>query len=232
MKNDLKKVEEALKIKFKKQSLLRQALTHRSYLNEHPDQTLSSNERLEFLGDAILEFFVSKALFEKFPQLSEGVLTAMRSRVVCTDSLSKVGKKLHLGDFLLLSKGEEAGGGRKNKSLLANSVEALIGAIFLDQGKKVCEDFILRNFKPAIDALSHSQLKDAKSLLQEKIQEKQKLTPFYKILAEKGPDHAKTFIVGVFADSKKLGEGKGGSKQEAEEEAAKAALEKFYSYKV
>jgi len=227
VKNNLKKAEEALKIKFKKQSLLRQALTHRSYLNEHPDQALSSNERLEFLGDAILELFISKALFEKYPKLPEGDLTAMRSRVVCTDSLAKIGKNLHLGEHLLLSKGEETGGGRKNKSLLANSVEALIGAIFLDQGRKACEGFILKNFKPVIENLPHSQLKDAKSLLQEKIQEKQKLTPYYKILAEKGPDHAKTFIVGVFADSEKLGEGKGNSKQEAEEKAAKAALEKF-----
>lgn len=230
MKKDLKKLEKAVKIRFKDQSLLRQALTHRSYLNEHPKLKLSSNERLEFLGDAILEFFISNTLFEKHPKLPEGDLTAMRSRVVCTDSLAKVGRKLKLGDFLFLSKGEEVSGGRKNKSLLANGVEALIGAIFLDQGRQTCEKFVLANFKTAVDNLAHDQLKDAKSLLQEKTQERQKLTPRYKILREVGPDHAKTFIVGVFADSKKLGEGKGSSKQEAEEEAARAALEKYGSF--
>lgn len=231
MKN-LKKIEKIIGGSFRNQKLLKQSLTHRSYLNEHPKQKLSSNERLEFLGDAILEFLVSKFLFKKLPETSEGELTAIRSRIVCTRSLAKIGRQLKLGDHLLLSKGEEASGGRKNSSLLANSVEALIGAIFLDQGEVAVEKFIGRRFKQAIEEASSGQLKDNKSLLQEKIQENQKLTPHYEILSEEGPDHAKSFTVGVFAGQKKLGEGKGNSKQEAEEEAAKGALEKYWPSEV
>lgn len=231
MKN-LQNLQKGIGIDFVNQNLLRQALTHRSYLNEHPRQKLSSNERLEYLGDAILEFFISRMLFKKYPQKPEGQLTAMRSRVVCTPSLSKIGKNLQLGDFLLLSKGEDESGGRKNRSLLANSVEALIGALFLDQGEKAVEDFISKHFKEAIKDASSGRLKDNKSLLQEKIQETQKLTPYYKILREAGPDHAKTFTVGVYAGTKKLGEGEGSSKQEAEEEAARCAIEKHCSSEV
>jgi len=223
----MEKLEAKLKITFKNKRLLKQALTHRSYLNEHPKLKLVSNERLEFLGDAILEFIISKTLYLKYPELPEGVLTAMRSRVVCTESLAKLGKKLKLGQFLFLSKGEEAGGGRENKSLLANTFEALIGAIFLDKGLKTTENFIEKKFNHIINQLNRSQLKDAKSLLQEKVQEEKKVTPTYKILAEEGPDHNKIFTVGVFAGSKKLGQGKGSSKQEAEEKAAQIALEKY-----
>lgn len=231
MKN-LQNLQKGIGINFTNQNLLEQAVTHRSYLNEHPKQKLSSNERLEYLGDAILEFFISRMLFEKYPKKPEGQLTAMRSRVVCTPFLSKIGKKLKLGDFLLLSKGEDESGGRKNRSLLANSVEALIGAVFLDQGEKAVEDFISKHFKEAIKDASFGRLKDNKSLLQEKIQETQKLTPYYKILREAGPDHAKTFTVGVYAGTKKLGQGEGNSKQEAEEEAARAVIEKHWSSEV
>ena len=223
----MEKLEAKLKITFKNKRLLKQALTHRSYLNEHPKLKLVSNERLEFLGDAILEFIISKTLYLKYPELPEGVLTAMRSRVVCTESLAKLGKKLKLGQFLFLSKGEEASGGRENKSLLANTFEALIGAIFLDKGLKTTENFIEKKFSHIINQLNRSQLKDAKSLLQEKVREEKKVTPTYKILAEEGPDHNKIFTVGVFAGSKKLGQGKGSSKQEAEEKAAQIALEKY-----
>lgn len=227
MINSFADLEERIGITFKDKELLKQALTHRSFLNEHPDLKLKSNERLEFLGDAVLGFLISTMIFQKFPNLAEGDLAVIRSRIVRKDSLAKIGERLGLGQKLLLSKGEEAGGGRKNKSLLENSVEALIGAIFLDTGLEKAEFFVGNYLGPLINLVVSTELKDSKSLLQEKVQEEEKLTPHYRILGEVGPDHAKLFTVGVFAGKKRLAEGKGVSKQLAEEDAAATALEKL-----
>lgn len=224
---NLPDLEKNLNLDFKNKALLRQALTHRSYLNEHAEEKLSSNERLEFLGDAVLEFVVSEILFTKFPKPPEGVLTALRAKLVCTESLAEMAKDLKLGEYLYLSRGEEKENGRKNQTLLANVFEALIGAIFQDRGIQTASEFIEKHFDPKISTLTANDLKDPKSLLQEKIQRREKMTPYYKVLKELGPHHARVFTVGVYLSENKLGEGYGHSKQEAEEEAARAALKKI-----
>ena len=224
---NLNDLEKNLGVTFKNKALLRQALTHRSYLNEHPSPKNISNERLEFLGDAILEFVISEILFHKFPKVNEGVLTALRSHVVCTQSLAQISQKLETGLFLYLSRGEEKEGGRKNPTLLANVLEALIGAIFQEGGIKAASTFIQKHFHEAISQLSSKNLKDRKSLFQEKIQEAEKITPTYRVLKEGGPDHAKIFLVGVFVGKREAGQGEGRSKQEAQEAAAKMALERY-----
>ncbi|MDP3888659.1 MAG: ribonuclease III [bacterium] len=220
-------LEKDLEVAFKDKKLLKESLTHRSYLNEHREEELQSNERLEFLGDAVLELVVSRLLFEHFPEAPEGFLTACRSQIVQTKALALLAQKLNLGDCLLLSKGEEESGGRKNPGLLENAFEALVGAIYLDCGIEVSNSFLIELFNPMIAALEPGNLKDAKSLLQEKTQEKEKITPGYKVVDQFGPEHAKTFTVAVYTGTKKLAEGKGRSKQEAEEEAARLALEKI-----
>ena len=225
---DLSKFEIKLGFSFNNKELLQEALVHRSYLNEHRNQNLNSNERLEFLGDAVLELGISHLLFQHFPKEPEGFLTACRSQIVQTKTLALISSGLNIGDFLLLSKGEEESGGRKNPSLLENALEALIGAIFLDQGIDKVLSFIEASFMPIINSLSVDNLKDAKSLLQEKTQGKDKITPTYKLINDEGPDHAKTFTMGVFLGKKELAEGKGRSRQEAEEDAAKRALENYY----
>ncbi len=225
---NLDNLEKNLDIAFKDKELLREALIHRSYLNEHREEKLCSNERMEFLGDAVLEFAVSKILFQHFPQEPEGFLTACRSQIVQTKALAALAKKFNLGEFLFLSKGEEESGGRANLGLLENAFEAVLGAIFLDQGIEKTTLFIEKNFDPIIANLSPENLKDAKSLLQEKTQEREKITPTYKLVDEDGPDHSKTFTMGVFLGNKKLAEGQGRSRQEAEEQAAEHALENHY----
>ncbi|MDP3955233.1 MAG: ribonuclease III [bacterium] len=225
---DLSKFEINLGFCFNNKELLREALIHRSYLNEHRHENLNSNERLEFLGDAVLEFGVSHLLFEHFSQEPEGFLTACRSQIVQTKALAVLSSGLNIGDFLFLSKGEEESGGRKNPALLENAFEAVIGAVFMDQGIEKALSFIEESFMPIINSLSVDNLKDDKSLLQEKTQERDKITPTYKLIDDEGPDHAKIFTMGVFLGKKKLAEGKGRSRQEAEEEAAKYALEKYY----
>lgn len=216
-------LERTLKLDFKDKRWLTEALTHRSYLNEHPGFG-SSNERLEFLGDAILEFWVSRELFQRFPHLPEGVLTDLRAKIVRTESLANFGRKLNLGRFLFLSRGEETGGGRENESLLANCFEALIGAVFCDQGIIGVEGFLANFILPKIKAVKPEELKDPKSSLQEIAQEKFKITPTYKVLKSEGPDHAKIFLIGVYLGKKMVGQGKGWSKQEAEETAASNSL--------
>jgi len=192
-----------IKQNFKNTSLFDQALTHRSWINENPG-IRGTNERLEFLGDAILEFVVSEELYNRFSDKEEGYLTALRANLVNTINLSFVAKKLDLGPALFLSKGEDEGGGRENTSLLADTVEAIIGAIYLDQGLQSASN--------------------AKSRLQEKVQAMGFPTPKYKVARESGPDHSKTFLVQVFVDNKILGEGEGKSKSEAEQVAAESAL--------
>ncbi len=212
---------------FKNKNLLTQAFTHRSYLNESK-QITSSNERLEFLGDAILSFVSSYYLYTSYPELSEGMLTNVRSSIVKTEALARVAQELSFGSFLLLSKGEEEGGGRTNPSLLADCFEAFLGALFIDQGLPAVEKLLKQHLFPQIESvLSKKTYMDAKSRLQEKIQEKEHISPIYRVIKTEGKDHAKTFWIEVIVGTKVLGTGNGRSKQEAEQRAAENALEKM-----
>lgn len=227
MIEDFGKLLNLIGVNFKDQTLLRQAFIHRSYLNE-VKSALSSNERLEFLGDSILSLVISSYLYNLRPKDSEGELTNLRAYVVKTNSLARVAKKLKLGEHLKLSKGEEASGGRENLQLLANTYEALLGAIYLDQGFESVREFISRTLLPVFEKeLRLGPPKDAKSSLQEVVQERLKQSPHYKILETRGPDHAKEFVVGVYIGGKEYGKGAGPSKQVAEEQSASAALRKL-----
>ncbi len=212
---------------FKNKKLLEQAFVHRSYLNETKEK-LTSNERLEFLGDSILSFVVSEFLYASYPSINEGVLTNLRSLLVNTKSLAIIAKDLNFGKNLLLSKGEEESKGRENDTLLANSLESFIGALYLDQGITIVRDFLSEVLLiKAADLMQKKALKDPKSLLQESVQARKQNSPIYKVLKEEGPPHARRFTVGVFVKDVMVGTGVGKSKQEAEEEAAKAALQDF-----
>ena len=212
-----------LKSVFRNKSLLDQALTHKSWVNEHQGAR-SSNERLEFLGDAILEYVVTEILYEAFPEKQEGYLTALRANLVNTQNLAGLAKKLALESEIFLSKGEEEGGGRTNSSLLANTVEALIGALYLDQGLFPVKEFIRQNLITEIPQKIAEPLKDPKSRLQEYVQSLKLPTPKYKVLAESGPDHDKNFVIDVWVGNLKWGRGRGKSKSQAEQAAAEAAL--------
>lgn len=216
-----------LKITFRNQILLETAFTHRSYLNE-AGKNRQSNERLEFLGDSILSFLISQYLYQKFPHEPEGLLTNLRSSVVKTESLAQVAQNLNLGRYLLLSKGEEKGGGRKNISLLADTFEAFLAAIFLDQGLAVTTKFLEIYLYPKIpQILSDETFNDYKSKLQEIVQTTSQEPPSYKVVKTTGPDHAKQFWVVVVFDGKTQETGEGKSKQEAEQEAAHKTLVKM-----
>ncbi|MFH1561697.1 MAG: ribonuclease III [Patescibacteria group bacterium] len=220
-----RKLEKKIGVRFKNQELLKTALTHRSYLNENRQEKLKSNERLEFLGDAVLELWATEKLFSYFSSLPEGVLTNIRAAVVCTDSLAEEGERLKLGEFLLLSRGESRGGGRKNRSLLADTFEALVGAIYLDQGWPSAQKFLNQQLSKKLIGLGEQgNPKDAKTRLQEKLQAQYRLTPSYQISQETGPDHAKHFTVTVSCGTEELTSGQGNSKKEAEEDAAAKAL--------
>lgn len=222
----LDKLEKSLGIDFKDKDLLKTAFTHRSYLNEHTDEKLAHNERLEFLGDSVLGFVVSEYLYKQYPTRPEGDLTNFRSSIVNARTLAQVARKLDLGSYLLLSKGEEATGGRDRPYLLANTFEALLGAIYLDSGLEKAEKLISRDLLPLLpEIITKGSYKDYKSALQESSQEKLNITPNYKVLEEIGPDHDRTFKIGVFLAEKKIGEGTGKSKQQAEQEAASQGLE-------
>lgn len=208
---------------FKDESLLDLALTHRSWVNEHKG-VRPSNERLEFLGDAVLEFVVSKELYKQFPDKEEGYLTALRANLVNTVSLAEVAKKLNLGPLLFLSKGEEESGGRTNPSLLADTVEAIIGAIFIDRGIDDAEKFIYDNLLVHAEKRATEPLKDPKSLLQEFVQSESLSAPKYQVASESGPDHDKKFVVEVLVSGEVWGRGEGKSKSTAEQKAAKDAL--------
>jgi len=214
--------------KFKDQTLLENAFIHRSYLNEHPEWKLGSNERLEFLGDAVLEFLTSEHLYKTYDKEPEGRLTAYRSSLVKTETLAEVAKKLNFGEKLKLSKGEDESGGRESEYLLADTFEAFLGALYLDQGIPACRKFLEEVLFPKLSQIVETgAYKDYKSLLQEIAQEKVNFTPIYKVLEEWGPDHNKTFKVGVFIHNKMEGVGEGSSKQKAEVEAARDALAKL-----
>lgn len=213
--------------KFKNKKLYEQVFTHRSYLNESKEKT-ESNERIEFLGDSILSFIVSSFIFKNYKDLDEGELTNIRSILTNTNSLNDFAKELDLGKYLRLSKGEEATGGRSNKTIIADTLEALIGGIYLDQGidevRKFIEKLILKDIDKIVEK---GELKDVKSKLQEKIQEKYKTSPNYKTMKEEGPDHAKIYTVGVYLKDSLLATGVSSSKQEAEKKAAEKAIEKI-----
>jgi len=207
-------------------NLYKQALTHRSYLNEAKDRSLKSYERLEFLGDSILSYFVSEKIFNSFPKSPEGDLTNLRSTIVKTESFAEIAKNLGLNEFLFLSKGEEDSGGKNNTSILADCFEATVAAIYFDQGLEKTKEFLNRIFTPLIkNAISKKTLKDYKSLLQELCQEKIQLSPNYSVIKEEGPDHKKVFTIEVKVNGKSYGKGSGKSKQEAEQQAAQKALE-------
>lgn len=219
-------VIQTIQQKFHNPSLLEQALTHRSWINENPG-VRHTNERLEFLGDAVLELVVSSFIYHKFPDQEEGYLTNVRANIVNTVNLANVARKLELGSQLFLSRGEEQGGGRENQSLLADTVEAVIGAIYVDQGFEVAQEFIKESILSGIDELLEKPLKDAKSRLQEFVQSKGSDAPKYRPVEERGPDHAKEFIVEVAVDGKVLATGSGRSKSSAEQDAAEHALATF-----
>lgn len=210
---------------FKDPKLLDLALTHRSWVNEHKG-IRTSNERLEFLGDAILEYVVSKELYTKFPEQEEGYLTALRANLVNTVSLAELAKKLSIGDAIFLSKGEEDGGGRSNTSLLADTVEAIIGSIYIDRGIDASEEFIQKNLLTNLEERASQPLKDAKSRLQEYVQAKGLSAPKYRVAEESGPDHDKKFVIEVLVGGKAWAEGEGKSKSTAEQDAASKALAK------
>jgi len=216
----------SLGLTFKNKDLFIEALTHRSYLNEHKTAG-NHNERLEFLGDAVLELAATHFLFNKFPSKPEGDLTAYRAAMVNTVSLAETAKVLGLNDLLLLSKGEAKDTGRARDIILANAFEAVLGSVYLDQGYEAAEAFLARNLYGKIDAIIAARAyQDAKSRFQEVAQDKKSVTPTYKTLSEVGPDHDKHFTVGVFLHDEKIAEGVGKSKQEAEQSAAQAALDK------
>ncbi len=220
------KLERALNLKFRNKKFLVQAFIHRSFLNENPNFPLSHNERLEFLGDAVLELIVTEELYQNYPQKTEGELTNWRSALVNAKMLFKTAKKLGFNDFLLLSKGEAKEVGKARQYILANTFEALIGAIYLDQGLERCRIFIKKYLMKELSYIIKAKLfKDAKSCFQEEAQERLGITPTYRVLKEWGPDHTKHFLIGVFLNEELIAEGEGSSKQEAEEEAARSALE-------
>ena len=217
--------EEKIGVKFKDKNLLKQAFTHRSYLNENPSLALEQNERLEFLGDAVLELAVTEYLYKKYPQKTEGEMTALRAALVNSITLSEVANGLNIGDLMLLSKGETKSLGKARQYILANAFEAIIGAVYLEHGYKKTFDFLEKNLFGQIEEVIEKKLWiDAKSLFQEKAQEIESVTPLYKVLSESGPDHEKVFTVGVFLENDLIADGYGASKQEAEQDAARNGL--------
>ncbi len=217
--------EEKTKIFFKNKDLLKQAFIHRSYINENPKIGLPHNERLEFLGDAVLELVVTDYLYKKYNSYTEGEMTSIRSALVNAIIISDVASKLEMNDYLLLSKGESKDKGKARQYILANTYEAYVGALYLDQGYDVVKDFITDSLLVHTDKIVKNKLwRDAKSLVQEKAQEHIGVTPSYKVLAESGPDHDKNFTVGIFFGKDLIAQGKGNSKQEAEQESALNAL--------
>ena len=224
---DFSKFEKAIGINFKNKSLLTQAFTHRSFLNEHRDVELAHNERLEFLGDAVLELIVTEHLYYKYPENNEGELTSYRSALVNATTLSDAASKIGMNDYLLLSKGESKDVGKARQIILANTMEAFIGATFLDQGYEAAKNFISNNIFNLIEKIVENKTwLDAKSKFQERAQEHEGITPLYKTIKEEGPDHDKKFTVAVYLENKKVAEGEGKSKQEAEQIAASNALTK------
>ncbi|MBP9766032.1 MAG: ribonuclease III [Candidatus Pacebacteria bacterium] len=222
---DFVKLEKDLDVSFINKNLLIQAFIHRSYINESVKSKLGHNERLEFLGDAVLELATTNFLYNKFKDLAEGDLTTYRAALVNTKSIGEVGKNLGFNDYLFLSKGESKDFGKARVSILADTYEAFIGAIFLDKGYDFARNFIEKTLLVHTDEIiKEGKYKDPKSTVQEKSQDILSITPNYKVVSESGPDHNKKFIIAIYFGEEKIAEGEGKSKQEAETDAAKAAL--------
>lgn len=223
----IKKLAEKLGIRFNNLDLLQQAMTHRSYLNEHRDYKLEHNERLEFLGDAVLELVVTEYLYKNYPN-PEGELTNWRAALVNGEMLAKISKRMGVEEFLMMSRGESKDTGKARQYLLANAFEAITGAIYLDQAEKgydACKDFIMKNVIVELkDIIENKTYMDPKSRFQEVAQEKVGVTPSYRVLEESGPDHDRKFTVGIYLNDELIGSGDGSSKQEAQRNAAAAAL--------
>ena len=225
---DLEALQEGLGLRVRDASLLAQALVHRSFLNENPGAAAQSNERLEFLGDAVLGCVVAEHLYQQYQDLSEGQLTELRAALVRGETLARVAARYRLGEFLLLGRGEEASGGRERTLNLARAYEAVVGAVFLDAGFQAAKAFVLRSLEPEFRELGPGVvLTDAKSRLQHLVQAMYQQTPSYRTVASEGPDHAKLFTVEVSVADRVLGVGRGRSKQAAEKEAARLALEEL-----
>ncbi len=228
MTNNYNELENIIGYDFKNKDLLTEALTHRSYLNENTKWPLPHNERLEYLGDAVLELIVTEALFKNYPDAAEGKMTVLRAALVNYQILAIIGGEIRLEEFILMSKGERGGSPKAKEVILANAMEALVGSLYMDGGidsaRKFIDKFILSHLKEVLETGSY---KDAKSELQELIQDKIKVTPSYKVLEETGPAHERQFKIGVYFGNDLIAEGKGASKQEAEVEAAKEALKKY-----
>lgn len=222
---DFTTFEKKIGVTFNDKDLLKQAFTHRSYINENPKLSLFHNERLEFLGDAVLELSVTDYLFKKYPEENEGELTSYRAALVNAITLSRAAVELAMDEFLLLSKGEAKDLGKARQYILANTFEAIIGAIYLDKGYDAADKFISKGLFHYTDEIVEKRLwQDAKSYFQEMSQEREGVTPLYKVLKEVGPDHDKIFTVGVFLGTEMVSKGDGSSKQEAEQEAAREGL--------
>ncbi len=222
---DFKELQKNLGVKFKNENLLKQAFVHRSYLNENPVFSLGHNERLEFLGDAVLELAVTEYLYKNYPDLAEGEMTNLRAALVNTQMLAKIAERLNFNDYLYLSKGEAKEIGRGRQYILANTFESFIGAVYIDREYQPAKDFILRVLIPELgDIIKNKLWRDAKSLFQESAQERVGITPTYEVLSESGPDHAKTFKIGVYLGKDMIATGEGSSKNEAEQRAAENAL--------
>lgn len=225
--DDLKHLEERLGLRFDDYSLLSRAVTHRSYLNENLEQPLEDNERLEFLGDAVLDFIVGAYLYHRYPEMKEGELTMLRAALVRTETLADFGRALSLGEHLRLGYGEAESGGRDRPAILCGAFEAVVGAIFLDKGLSTVEMLVHSLISPALEEiLAEATHRDAKSGFQIWAQGRYNITPRYKVIAAEGPDHAKIFTVAVLLEDKIWGEGRGRSKQSAAQVAAAKALEK------
>lgn len=227
-RKDSQELAKKINVAFKDNELLKKALIHRSYINEADDSGLKHNERLEFLGDAVLELLVTQYLFDSYPERPEGELTSFRSATVKTESLAETASQIELGYYIFMSKGEERTGGRTRPYILANTFEALLGAIYLDQGLATAETFLKEFLYPKIKGIVENRLDiDNKSSLQEKSQEQAGYTPTYELISETGPDHEKVFTMAVKIGKHEFGRGSGHSKQEAEQNAAEKALENW-----
>ncbi len=221
-------LQNRIKVKFKEKSLLNNSLIHRSYVNETGNGKIDDNERLEYLGDSVLGLIINEYIYNRFYDYPEGDLAKIKSAVVSETTLAKIARELNLGSFLLMGKGEELSGGRDRTSILANSFEALIGAVYLDAGLKNCRKFVLSLLKKDIERIdSMTYLRDPKTTLQEYVQKKFKERPVYEVVEETGPDHRKEFIVKLVIDGKEAARGKGSSKRKAEMYAAETVLKQI-----
>lgn len=224
----MEKLQQKIKINFNNKALLKKVFIHRSYVNENSNESIQHNERLEFLGDAVLELVVTEHLYNNYKKKDEGVLTTWRAALVNGANLAKIARELNLGRLLKLSKGEEKSGGRNKNAILANVMEALIGAIYLDKGYKTSRMFVKKwVIKYLTGIIEKGEHIDAKTYLQEKTQEEEGVTPTYQVLSESGPDHDKRFEIGVYLEDDLLAKGAGSSKQKAQQSAAKKALDKY-----